>query len=106
MIGLPTETEGETRSTIAMAKDLTKSNKGFFRASIFVFRPYPGTQEWNYLTNLGCTPDSLLSMHATGQGDRSKHGVLTTQKYAELEPEELQQLLDDYNVCQAGLLNE
>lgn len=106
MIGLPTETENETRSTIALAKDLTVNNKDFFRASIFVFRPYPGTKEWNYLTGLGCTVDSLLSMHAVGQGERSKHEVLTTQKYAELEPQKLQQLLEEFNTWQASLLTE
>lgn len=101
MIGLPTETKEETKATIALARDLTVQNKAFFRASIFIFRPYPGTKEWNYLTRLGCTTDSLLSMHATGQGERSKYEVLTTQRYAEFDPQELQQFLEEYNVWQS-----
>jgi radical SAM superfamily enzyme YgiQ (UPF0313 family) len=106
MIGLPTETKEETKSTIAMAKDLTIRSGSSFRASIFVFRPYPGTKEWTYLTGLGCTAESLLSMHAAGQGERSKHEVLTTQRYAELEPQRLQQMLEEYNTWQSGTFIE
>lgn len=100
MIGLPTETKEETEATLAFARDLTESSNTFFRASIFIFRPYPGTKEWNYLLGMGFTEKSLLSMYASGEGERSKHEVMTTQKYAELNPEQLQQLLIEYNTWQ------
>lgn len=75
MIGIPTETKEETQATLDYAKALTKDHAGLFYASIFIFRPYPGTKEWNYLLSEGYTEENLMSMQADGVGRRAKHEV-------------------------------
>lgn len=104
IIGLPTETREETLSTINLAKDLVQKYPSLFRASIFVFRPYPGTQEWKYLKSIGFTEDELLLMHADGVGERAKHEVLPSQQFSEFVPKELADLIADYNGWQDNLI--
>lgn len=56
ILGFPTETEAEMRSTVGLARDLwsiADENGGVFRASAFEFRPYPGTIDWNRLIQSG-----------------------------------------------------
>lgn len=104
IVGLPTETKEETNNTIKLAKDLTRKYSGLFRASIFVFRPYPGTQEWKYLLDKGYKEDELLLMHADGVGERAKHEVLTSQKFGECDPNELSVMIAEYHEWQKNLI--
>lgn len=56
ILGFPTETEAEMRSTVSLVRDLwsiADKNGGSFRASAFEFRPYPGTIDWNRLMQSG-----------------------------------------------------
>lgn len=103
VIGIPTETREETLSTLNLARQLTLENKGNFRASIFIFRPYPETQEWKDLIKLGFDENDLLSMNAEGSGERAKHMVLTTQQFGECSTEELSNLLLQYENWQSEL---
>jgi len=96
VIGIPTETKLETLSTIDLARQLTLKSKGKFRASIFVFRPYPETEEWKKLVKKGFDEKDLLLMSTEGEGERAKHKVLTTLQFGECSPEELSKLLSQY----------
>ncbi|HJQ01757.1 MAG TPA: radical SAM protein [Jatrophihabitans sp.] len=56
ILGFPTETPDELHATVRHVHDLwevSDSNPGRFRASVFEFRPYPGTPEWNRLLATG-----------------------------------------------------
>ncbi|KKP66096.1 MAG: Radical SAM family protein [Candidatus Roizmanbacteria bacterium GW2011_GWA2_35_19] len=97
IIGLPTETKEETQSTIDLARNLTQKYPGFFNGSIFIFRPYPGTQEWKYLINEGYNEEELLSMRAEGIGELARSAVLTSQKFSEYSPDKLSSLLMQYD---------
>lgn len=68
ILGFPTETREELRSTIRLVYDLwdiAEGQPGRFRASVFEFRPYPGTPEWNRLIATGkYEPGQLLDYTA------------------------------------------
>lgn len=52
ILGFPTETESEMISTVDLVNqlwDVTEHDPGRFRCSVFEFRPYPGTLEWQRL---------------------------------------------------------
>jgi len=56
ILGFPTETCAELRDTVRLVYDLwdiTENHLGRFRASVFEFRPYPGTPEWRRLIASG-----------------------------------------------------
>lgn len=56
ILGFPTETREELEATVRLVYDLwdsTAPNPGTFRASVFEFRPYPGTPEWDRLITTG-----------------------------------------------------
>jgi radical SAM superfamily enzyme YgiQ (UPF0313 family) len=56
ILGFPTETRQELDATVRHARelwDIADSQPGRFRASVFEFRPYPGTPEWHRLTTAG-----------------------------------------------------
>jgi radical SAM superfamily enzyme YgiQ (UPF0313 family) len=56
ILGFPTETRAELAATARHVYDLwriAESQPGSFRASIFEFRPYPGTPEWHRLLATG-----------------------------------------------------
>jgi anaerobic magnesium-protoporphyrin IX monomethyl ester cyclase len=76
ILGFPTETQEELEATVRLVHelwDLTDKQPGRFRASVFEFRPYPGTPEWNRLMATGkYTPDQLLAYTAV---DLSGGGV-------------------------------
>lgn len=65
MLGIPTETRQELESTITLIQELRSFNSvgpGRFRDSVFEFRPYPGTAEWQYLLSTGrYTSQELMS---------------------------------------------
>ncbi|WP_276938335.1 MULTISPECIES: B12-binding domain-containing radical SAM protein [Ferrimicrobium] len=64
ILGYPTETVDELKATlnhIDRLWEIADSNSGSFRASVFEFRPYPGTLEWDRLTKDGkYSPSELL----------------------------------------------
>lgn len=50
ILGFPTETREELNATVRQVFDLwdiAEDKPGCFRASVFEFRPYPGTPEWH-----------------------------------------------------------
>lgn len=56
ILGFPTESRQEMASTVGLVRDLwamTDALPGRFRASVFEFRPYPGTPEWHRLMATG-----------------------------------------------------
>src|SRR4029077_13451645 len=56
ILGFPTETTQEMASTVELVHQLwdsTENDAGRFRASVFEFRPYPGTPEWHRLIASG-----------------------------------------------------
>lgn len=56
ILGFPTETREELAETVRLVYDLwdiTGHQPGRFRASVFEFRPYPGTPEWQRLIASG-----------------------------------------------------
>lgn len=68
ILGFPTETRDELNETMRLVYDLWKiadDNPGRFRASVFEFRPYPGTPEWQRLIATGqYEPQRLLDYTA------------------------------------------
>ncbi|GAA2880965.1 hypothetical protein GCM10010517_43790 [Streptosporangium fragile] len=64
ILGFPTETRAELAATVDLIHrlwDLTDTADGTFRASVFQFRPYPGTPEWDRLMATGhYTAEQLL----------------------------------------------
>jgi radical SAM superfamily enzyme YgiQ (UPF0313 family) len=68
ILGFPTETRAELAATVRHVYDLwriAESQSGWFRASVFEFRPYPGTPEWQRLLATGqYEPKQLLDYTA------------------------------------------
>jgi radical SAM superfamily enzyme YgiQ (UPF0313 family) len=68
ILGFPTETRAELSATVRHAYDLwriAEAQPGSFRASVFEFRPYPGTPEWHRLLATGqYQPKQLLDYTA------------------------------------------
>jgi radical SAM superfamily enzyme YgiQ (UPF0313 family) len=64
ILGLPTETRKEMNETAALVRglwDVADASGGSFRASVFEFRPYPGTPDWHRLMATGnYRPEQLL----------------------------------------------
>ncbi|SBW23034.1 radical SAM family protein [Candidatus Protofrankia californiensis] len=76
ILGFPTETRDELDATVRLVYDLWKiadGQPGRFRASVFEFRPYPGTPEWQRLIATGqYEPQQLLDYTAV---DLTENGV-------------------------------
>jgi radical SAM superfamily enzyme YgiQ (UPF0313 family) len=56
ILGMPTETVAELDLTVALVQrlwDETENSAGVFRSSVFEYRPYPGTADWNRLMASG-----------------------------------------------------
>ena len=68
ILGFPTETRAELADTVEHVYDLwriAEHRPGRFRASVFEFRPYPGTPEWHRLMATGqYSPRQLLDYAA------------------------------------------
>lgn len=68
ILGFPTESRAEMYQTVRLVQelwDLTDNMPGRFRASVFEFRPYPGTPEWSRLMATGkYKPEQLLDYSA------------------------------------------
>jgi anaerobic magnesium-protoporphyrin IX monomethyl ester cyclase len=68
ILGFPTETREELDATVRHVHDLWEiadAQPGRFRASVFEFRPYPGTPEWHRLIASGrYEPKQLLEYTA------------------------------------------
>lgn len=76
ILGFPTETRAEMNATVDHLKRLwvlADEVGGDFRASVFEFRPYPGTPEWNRLIASGeYSADQLLTYEHV---DLTEHGA-------------------------------
>lgn len=68
ILGFPTESRAELDATVQQVYnlwDITEGQPGRFRASVFEFRPYPGTPEWQRLIATGqYEPQQLLDYTA------------------------------------------
>ncbi|WP_038843511.1 B12-binding domain-containing radical SAM protein [Salinispora arenicola] len=68
ILGFPDESADELADTVRLVQELwalTDRLPGRFRASVFEFRPYPGTPEWTRLMSTGrYTPAQLLAYDA------------------------------------------
>jgi anaerobic magnesium-protoporphyrin IX monomethyl ester cyclase len=56
IFGYPTETRADLDQSIELIKqlwDISDGNEGTFRCSVFEFRPYPGTPEWERIMRSG-----------------------------------------------------
>ncbi|MCC8978564.1 B12-binding domain-containing radical SAM protein [Bradyrhizobium sp. 10BB] len=63
ILGLPTEMRGEHQATLDLIRrlwDLTEGLPGCFRCSVFEYRPYPGTPDWQRLVGAGYSPEAML----------------------------------------------
>ncbi|WP_426409465.1 B12-binding domain-containing radical SAM protein [Bradyrhizobium ganzhouense] len=64
ILGLPTETRDEHQATLDLVRrlwDETAGLPGRFRCSVFEYRPYPGTPDWQRLLAAGYLPESMLN---------------------------------------------
>ncbi|MEU0836036.1 radical SAM protein [Streptomyces sp. NPDC005969] len=64
ILGFPGESHEDIEATVRHIHnlwDIADSNPGDVRASVFEFRPYPGTPVWKTLTDAGHNPDELLA---------------------------------------------
>ncbi|MFE7757899.1 B12-binding domain-containing radical SAM protein [Streptomyces sp. NPDC057429] len=74
ILGFPGESHDDLEATVRHIHHLwaiADSNPGDIRASVFEFRPYPGTPIWTTLTDAGHRPDDLLAygdVDLTGDG--------------------------------------
>ncbi|MEV6565922.1 B12-binding domain-containing radical SAM protein [Streptomyces kronopolitis] len=75
ILGFPGETRVDLDATVQHIRtlwDIADHNPGDLRASVFEFRPYPGTPVWTTLTEAGHDPDALL---AYGDVDLTQDGA-------------------------------
>jgi anaerobic magnesium-protoporphyrin IX monomethyl ester cyclase len=64
ILGYPGEQQDDLDATVRHIHNLwnlSEHHPGRFRASVFEFRPYPGTPIWQTLTGAGHNPDTLLA---------------------------------------------
>ncbi|MGY3676792.1 B12-binding domain-containing radical SAM protein [Streptomyces sp. TE33382] len=75
ILGFPGESHDDIKATVRHIHslwDIADSNPGDIRASVFEFRPYPGTPVWTTLTEAGHQPGDLL---AYGDIDLTENGA-------------------------------
>ncbi|MET7746499.1 radical SAM protein [Streptomyces sp. NPDC005385] len=74
ILGFPGETRADLNATVQHIRklwEIADHTAGDIRASVFEFRPYPGTPVWTTLTAAGHDPDQLLAygdVDLTGDG--------------------------------------
>ncbi|MEU3855507.1 radical SAM protein [Streptomyces sp. NPDC029554] len=74
ILGFPGETQADLNATVRHIRNLwalSDQHSGDVRASVFEFRPYPGTPIWKTLIDAGHEPDTLLAygdVDLTGNG--------------------------------------
>lgn len=64
ILGFPGESQGDLDATIQHIRnlwDISERHSGDIRASVFEFRPYPGTPVWQTLIDVGHSADALLA---------------------------------------------
>ncbi|MFJ8794040.1 B12-binding domain-containing radical SAM protein [Streptomyces sp. NPDC102462] len=64
ILGFPGESQGDLDATIQHIRnlwDISDQHSGDIRASVFEFRPYPGTPVWQTLIDVGHSADALLA---------------------------------------------
>lgn len=75
ILGYPGEQRDDLNATMRHIRtlwSLADQSPGTFRASVFEFRPYPGTPVWQQLTQAGHDPDAML---AYGDVDLTDQGA-------------------------------
>lgn len=75
ILGFPGESHDDIKATVRHIHNLWRiadNAPGDVRASVFEFRPYPGTPVWQTLTEAGYDPDTLL---AYGDVDLTEDGA-------------------------------
>ncbi|MEU9014651.1 radical SAM protein [Streptomyces sp. NPDC048479] len=75
ILGFPGETQEDLDATVRHIQnlwDIADRHPGDVRASVFEFRPYPGTPVWQTLIEAGYSPDALL---AYGDVDLTQDGA-------------------------------
>ncbi|MEV8568125.1 radical SAM protein [Streptomyces sp. NPDC051322] len=75
ILGFPDESHDDIQATVRHIHNLwniADNSPGDIRASVFEFRPYPGTPVWQTLTEAGHDPDTLL---AYGDVDLTEDGA-------------------------------
>lgn len=75
ILGFPGESREDLSATVQHIRnlwDIADHNPGDLRASVFEFRPYPGTPVWTTLVDAGHNPDDLL---AYGDVDLTQDGA-------------------------------
>ncbi|MFH9467123.1 B12-binding domain-containing radical SAM protein [Streptomyces clavifer] len=80
ILGFPGESHDDIEATVRHIRNLwalADSSPGDIRASVFEFRPYPGTPIWTTLTDAGHSPDALL---AYGDVDLTSDGADETMR--------------------------
>jgi anaerobic magnesium-protoporphyrin IX monomethyl ester cyclase len=102
IIGFPNENAKQIHETIAFAKELFLNskiqNKYFFSPRIFIYKPFPKTPMWTNLLLEGYTLQELLSYHDFEIDVEyfNKHAWGTSLKLSELEPVELNNLINAF----------
>ncbi|GAA2463041.1 B12-binding domain-containing radical SAM protein [Streptomyces lavendulocolor] len=105
ILGYPGESRQDASETIRHVHELwTLSDRlpGTFRASVFTFRPYPGSPVWNDLVNQGYDPQQMQSYSDVDLTDhgadeamrgRDEFNFTTGLQFGELDLDELNQHL-------------
>lgn len=92
ILGLPTETRSEHQATLDLIRrlwDETQRLPGRFRCSVFEYRPYPGTPDWQRLVAAGYLPDAMLNYadsleDETSSPDRDEFNFSTGLQFGEV----------------------
>ncbi|MEO8105226.1 MAG: radical SAM protein [Candidatus Saccharibacteria bacterium] len=108
ILGLPGVSKVDESRSIQFFKDLITRHPQQIRASLFRFRPYPGTKYWDELLQAGWTQEQMLEMSGDeSQTDdkRSRHSVITSASFGEASVEELTTMLLSFNDWQDDYLH-
>jgi anaerobic magnesium-protoporphyrin IX monomethyl ester cyclase len=107
IIGLPGTTYEDERQNIHYFKNTVEKYHGLVRASLFCYRPFPGTQYWHDLLAKGWTEKDMLQMSGDRplKDKRSRKMVITSASFCELAVEELSEMLIEFNKWQDDLFS-